>query len=89
MNILEEIIEFKYQEVKENKSKRSVKDLESSPYFTRTGNSLKSELLSGKRHGIIAEFKRKSPSKGIFNEKFSPAEITVGYVQGGASGLSV
>jgi len=89
MNILQEIIQYKYGEVAANKIKVPVKELENSPNFQRNGNSLKNELLKNGKHGIIAEFKRKSPSRGIFNENFSPAEITDGYVKNGASGLSI
>src|SRR5574339_914565 len=39
--------------------------------------------------GIIAEFKRKSPSKGVINA-YAPVErTTLGYMQAGASALSV
>jgi indole-3-glycerol phosphate synthase len=39
--------------------------------------------------GIIAEFKRKSPSKGFIHEKADVVSITTGYTNGGAAGLSV
>lgn len=39
--------------------------------------------------GIIAEFKRKSPSKGIINEKLSPLEVVSQYEKFGASGISI
>jgi indole-3-glycerol phosphate synthase len=52
-------------------------------------NSLKKALTDNGASGIIAEFKRQSPSKGIINEKVTPEEVTKGYADAGASGLSV
>jgi len=46
-------------------------------------------VASAEGHGIIAEFKRKSPSKGTINAGVSVEEVTTGYVQAGVSGLSV
>jgi len=46
-------------------------------------------LLDPDRTGIIAEFKRKSPSKGIINDKVSVEKVTTDYAAAGASALSV
>ncbi len=51
--------------------------------------SLKEFLLDEARTGIIAEFKRKSPSKGIINDKADVVDVTKGYADNGASCLSV
>lgn len=56
---------------------------------SRMANSLKKALTDNGASGIIAEFKRQSPSKGIINEKVTPEEVTKGYADAGASGLSV
>jgi indole-3-glycerol phosphate synthase len=89
MNYLDEIIAHKRKEVGEAKSLRAVKELESSIHFSRRTNSLKDALLQKKSSGIIAEFKRKSPSKGIINSSGQVQQTTMGYVQAGASALSV
>ncbi|MBC7391262.1 MAG: indole-3-glycerol phosphate synthase TrpC [Opitutaceae bacterium] len=90
MNILEKITQGKYKEVQDCKARVSVAELEKSIFFTNPTISLKSALENPDgKHGIIAEFKRKSPSKGIFNEAFSPVEVTTGYVKAGATALSV
>lgn len=87
MTILDKIIAQKKKEVALLKSSHSDKTLESSTYFDRKTISLKSSILEGT--GIIAEFKRKSPSKGIINANASVEETTRGYARSGASGLSV
>jgi len=89
MNILEEIIQSKYGEVAARKQQTSVVDLEKSPLFERKTISLKQALLNSKHYGIIAEFKRKSPSKGQFIGQLSVEDVTQGYVKAGAAGLSV
>lgn len=89
MNILQEIIKHKYKEVEYRKVLLPISVLEKSDDFERETFSLKKSLVESKNHGIIAEFKRKSPSKGAFNDDFSIEEITTGYVRAGASALSV
>lgn len=89
MNILETIIEQKKLEVRAKKSLVKISDLEKSNFFNRKILSLKKFLLDESRTGIIAEFKRKSPSKGIINENADVVEITSSYAKQGASALSV
>ena len=89
MNILDKIIAHKKIEVAERKAVTSIAELEKSPAFTRPVLSLKQFLLDDNKTGIIAEFKRKSPSKGIINDKADVVEVTSAYAKYGASGLSV
>ena len=89
MNILETIVEFKKEEVHKRKLAVSVSDLEKRKLFGRPCLSLRSSLLDKQKTGIIAEFKRKSPSKGVINETADVIEVTAGYAENGASCLSV
>lgn len=89
MNILETIIEYKKEEVKGKKAKVKTKDLEKSELYNRETFSIKDFLLDKEKTGIIAEFKRKSPSKGIINDKADVVTVTKGYTDSGASCLSV
>ena len=89
MNILEEIIEYKREEVKSRKSKVKTADLEKRELFSRTVLPLKNFLLDKSKTGIIAEFKRRSPSKGVINPDIDVLEVTKGYTEHGASCLSV
>src|ERR1035438_7339996 len=89
MNILNEIIEHKKQEVEQKKAKTALNELENSPFFQRKGLSLKQFLLDETRTGIIAEFKRQSPSKGKINGSADAYAVTSAYSRYGASGLSV
>lgn len=89
MNILETIIEHKKNEVAAAKEATSLTALLAQPLYSRTCLSLKQSLLDPSNTGIIAEFKRKSPSKGIINGSATVAEVTKAYTKAGASGLSV
>ncbi len=89
MTILDTIIEHKRKEVAQRKIDMPVSQLEQSPFFRREPLSLKKFLLDPDKTGIIAEFKRKSPSKGWIKADADPAVITGGYYKHGASALSV
>ncbi|HVZ98195.1 MAG TPA: indole-3-glycerol phosphate synthase TrpC [Chitinophagaceae bacterium] len=89
MNILDTIITQKKIEVAARKKSKTVKQLEDGPFFKNETLSFREYLLRKDKTGIIAEFKRKSPSKGIINDNVTVHEVTKGYTQYGASGLSV
>jgi indole-3-glycerol phosphate synthase len=89
MNILDEIIAFKRKEVAERKSRTDTGELEKGRFFSREGLSLKKTLVDPEKTGIIAEYKRRSPSKGIINDKDSVEAVTSAYAGFGASGISV
>lgn len=89
MNILEKIIQHKRSDVEKRKSQMSISELEKGFYFDRETLSLKESLERGNRTGIIAEFKRRSPSKGIINDKVDVIDVTTAYTENGASALSV
>jgi indole-3-glycerol phosphate synthase len=89
MNILDKIVLRKREEVALSKTQVSIKELEAAAHFNRTPYSFKSFLLDKDRSGIIAEFKRKSPSKGIINDRATVEEVTTAYAEAGASALSV
>ena len=89
MNILETIIVHKKIEVEKRKNELSIADLVRGPFYKAKTYSLKEALLDKTKTGIIAEFKRRSPSKGIINDKANVEEVSQGYVANGASGISV
>lgn len=89
MTILDEIIAYKRKEVEERASTHPIKLLEQSLYFNSDCVSLKKYILRDDKSGIIAEFKRKSPSKGNINVYADVEKVTIGYMQAGASALSV
>jgi indole-3-glycerol phosphate synthase len=89
MNILDQIIEHKRKEVAERKELYPTKFLEQSIYFGSQPVSLKKYIQRPDKSGIIAEIKRKSPSKGVINPHVSVERTSIGYMQAGASALSV
>ncbi|WP_421828070.1 indole-3-glycerol phosphate synthase TrpC [Larkinella sp.] len=89
MDVLERIIERKRTEVDYQKTVVSQRELEQRPLFSRQSLSAHDALRRPGSSGIIAEFKRKSPSKGIINDQVLVADTTAGYVRAGAACLSV
>jgi len=87
MTILDKIIERKREEIAVSKSHTSLEQLKSSELFERKNYSLKESIKN--KSGIIAEFKRQSPSKGIINNNVQPLEIASAYESFGASGISI
>jgi len=88
-NILDKIIETKKTEVAHLKEVTPESTLKDGKFFSRTCLSMKERLLQGNGTGIIAEFKQKSPSKGEINFAVKVEEVTRGYSEAGAVGLSV
>lgn len=89
MNILDTIIEQKKTEVAARKKVAPPELLQQSAFYQRNTFSLRQFLLDETKTGIIAEFKRKSPSKGIINDTADVEEVTKAYTANGASCLSV
>lgn len=89
MNILETIIAKKKTEVEERKGSKKISELEKMAFFKRETFSLTEFLLDPEKTGIIAEFKRKSPSKGIINNNSFVGEVIKDYRKYGASAVSV
>lgn len=89
MNILDKIIARKREEVDAAKTRVSLEELKQYPLFEREPLSLRSFILDKERNGIIAEFKRASPSKGIINDRSTVKEVTQAYEKAGVSAISV
>lgn len=88
-NILDQIVARKRQEIVWAKRDTPIIRLEESELFFRECYSLREFILNPALSGIIAEYKRKSPSKGIINDRLSVKQVTNAYVAAGASALSV
>jgi indole-3-glycerol phosphate synthase len=87
MNILDKIVLRKKEEIAAAKSKISVAQLQDSTAYALPKISLLDYLP--KSSGIITEFKRQSPSKGIINATAQPQDVAKTYAQFGASAMSV
>lgn len=88
-DILSEIIAYKRLEVTAQKNEVSYPELEKQATNCRLPiYSLKNALLQSDT-GIIAEFKRRSPSKGWINQHADAESVTKSYESGGAAALSV
>ncbi|MFD2824481.1 indole-3-glycerol phosphate synthase TrpC [Lacinutrix iliipiscaria] len=88
MNILDKIVADKRIEVRLRKQLIPIKQLESSVLFEREPISLTNNL-SQSTTGIIAEHKRRSPSKSIINNSLNVYDIAKGYENAGVCGMSV
>ena len=87
MNILDRIIANKQQEVAKAKSQKPIEELKKISYYSRDTFSLKQSLRE--RSGIISEFKRQSPSRGVINEHSAIEDVVQDYNKSGVSALSI
>ena len=87
MDILDKITVDKIKEVALRKSLIPIAQLEQSVLFERNTVSLAKAIKNGS--GIIAEHKRRSPSKSVINHSLSVQDVARGYEYAGASGMSV
>ena len=88
MNILDKIVADKKIEVALRKSVIPTSQLEASVLFDRNPNSL-ADALRNSKTGIIAEHKRRSPSKSVINQSVSVQDVASGYQNAGVCGMSV
>jgi len=88
MNILDKIVIDKRIEVELRKSLIPISQLEQSVLFERQTVSLASNLRNSKS-GIIAEHKRRSPSKSVINNELNVQDVAKGYEDAGVCGMSV
>lgn len=89
MNILDIIVHSKKKEVAERSIKFPVSILKNTKYYSRTTYSFSQSILDENKSGIVAEFKRKSPSKPEINLNADVEQITTGYHRVGASAISI
>ncbi|TDT39598.1 indole-3-glycerol phosphate synthase [Maribacter spongiicola] len=87
-NILDKIVADKRKEVELKKSIISVSQYEASVLFERKTNSL-AQALKNSDTSIIAEFKRRSPSKESINQNANVGQVAKGYENAGVCGMSV
>lgn len=88
MNILDKIVADKRKEVALRKSLIPTSQLEQSVLFEKETNSLAQKLRQSNT-GIIAEHKRRSPSKSVINQSFNVFDVAKGYQDAGVCGMSV
>lgn len=88
MNILNKIVADKRREVSLKKSIFPVEQLENSILFQRNPVSL-ADKLRNSSSGIIAEHKRRSPSKQVINHDLNVQDVANGYQDAGVCGMSV
>lgn len=89
MSILSTIVEYKKKELESTRDLIQVSDLQKLPFYHRDTFSMVNSLRNRENTGIIAEFKRKSPSKGIINEISRVDDVVEGYARHKASAISV
>jgi len=89
MTILDKIIERKRIEVEKAKALVPSEDLLNYPYFSVACLSLRESILDPEKTGIIAEYKRASPSKGDINSTAKVEDVVRAYEEAGASAVSV
>jgi indole-3-glycerol phosphate synthase len=89
MSKLDEILAWKKIENQLLRKLKPVSQLEETPFFNRNCISLTKRIKEKNLPGIIAEFKRRSPSRGTINSISEPTAVALGYEEAGALAASI
>ncbi len=90
MTILAEILEKKRSEVMEARNRVSIAEMRArAEAITESPRGFYSALVNAQAPAVIAEIKRRSPSRGLIREDFDPVDLAQAYARGGAAALSV
>ncbi len=89
MNILDKIVAQKKVEVAQQQEFVTLDKLKNYEAYYKEVPSLKTYLTDGNHNGIISEYKRQSPSKGVINSMSTVEDVVPMYEKAGVSGISV
>lgn len=89
MHILDKIVSYKINEVAKNKREVPLSVLQQSQFYNRKCNSYVSLIDKKDNSGVIAEFKRKSPSRSNINLEANLLAVTNAYANSGANAISI
>ncbi len=89
LNILEQIVEVKKEEVKKLKQKYSINSFKEMKYFELKSLKFYQKTKNNQNISIISEIKKASPSKGIIREDFNHLKIAETYFKCGADAVSI
>ena len=87
--ILDTIVAHKREELKRDKENTPLQTLKSRLYDLPPTRDFRAALVPPGTVNLIAEVKKRSPSKGIIREDFDPVKIAKTYTRNGASAISV
>lgn len=89
MNILDQIVAVKKEEIKKLRAGYRLRNFYDSPHFGRTVGRFRKAVTNPDELSVIAEIKKASPSAGVIRSDFDPAAIARGYEDNGAAAISV
>ena len=89
MNILEQIVEVKKEEVKKLKQKYSLNSFREMDFFESESMKFSGNVKSNQNISIISEIKKASPSKGILRQDFNHLKIAETYFKCGTDAVSI
>lgn len=89
MNILDQIVEVKKQEISKLKKKFSINSFMEMEFFESKTFFFSEKVKQNNNISIIAEIKKASPSKGIIKKDFNHLKIAEEYFNEGADAVSI
>jgi len=89
MNILNEIIAVKREEIQKLRRDYTISRFSDSPFYNKKRKSLEEALNSETNISVISEIKKASPSKGIIRENFNHKRIAETYLGNETNAISI